>query len=157
MYVFPPWLDNPIGPRPPHWEHLCTGDQPVAKTSTLQHMTLTRYRHPARGRIQIRNTSKRPAADPGLRPLGHRDRPVRYHYTKIHWSPCKIHSELRPPDWAWMAPRHYTSYIKLTYVSRTYLKIFKNSKLGPSTECSNDAPTTDTSPATAKLTSVLDK
>ena len=55
-----------------------------------------------------------------------------------------------------MAPRHYVSYIKLTYVSRTYLKKFKNSKLGPSTECSDDAPTTDTSQATAKLTSVFD-
>ena len=49
---------------------------------------------------QTRNTSKRPAAEPGLRPRGHRDRPVRYHYTRIHWSTSKIHSELRQPDWA---------------------------------------------------------
>jgi len=109
------------------------------------------------GGIQTLNTSKRPAADPGLRPRGHRDRPVRYHYTNIHLSTCYIHSELRQLDWAWMAPRYYVSYIKLTYVSRTYLKMFKNSKLGPSTECSNDAPTTDTSQPTAKLTSVFDK
>ena len=46
MYVFPSRLDNLTAPRPPHWAHLWTGDQPVAKTSTLQHITLTRYRHP---------------------------------------------------------------------------------------------------------------
>ena len=110
-----------------------------------------------RSENQTRNPSKRPAAEPGLRPRGHRDRPVRYHYTRIHWSTSKIHSELRQPDWAWMAPRYYMSYMKLTYVSRTCLNIFKISKLEPSTACSDDAPTTDTSLATAKLTSVLDK
>ena len=83
----------------------------------------------ASGGIQTRNTSKRPAADPRFRPSGHQDRPVRCHYTKIHWSTCKIHSELRQPDWAWMAPLYCMPYLKLTYISCTYLEILKKFKI----------------------------
>ena len=42
----------------------------------------------APGGIQTLNTSKRLAADPGLRPRGHRDWPIRYHYTNTHLSTC---------------------------------------------------------------------
>jgi hypothetical protein len=49
--------------------------RPDAETSTRQHTTLTRDKHPCPRRDlnpQIR--SKRAAADPSLRPRGHRDR-----------------------------------------------------------------------------------
>ena len=52
--------------------------QPDAETSTWQHTTLTRHRHPPSphpGRIQTRNSNKRAAADPRLRSSGHWDRP----------------------------------------------------------------------------------
>jgi len=46
-----------------------TSDQPDAETSTWQHTTLTRGRH------RNRDSSRRPTADPRLRPRGHWDRP----------------------------------------------------------------------------------
>jgi hypothetical protein len=62
---------------------LWTSDQPVAETSTWQHTTLTRDRHPCLGGIRTHNPSKRAAVDPRLRPHGHRDRQVFYYDAKI--------------------------------------------------------------------------
>jgi hypothetical protein len=58
-HIFSSWLDSPSGPRPPLWgssttfRHtphsvgtLWTSDWPVAETSTWQHTTLIRKRHP---------------------------------------------------------------------------------------------------------------
>jgi hypothetical protein len=47
---------------------LWTSDQPNAETSTRQHTTVTKDRQTSMP------PSKRPAADPRLRPRGHRDR-----------------------------------------------------------------------------------
>ena len=49
-------------------------DRPVAKTSTLQHMTLARDKQPCPGGIRTHNPSKRAAANSRLRPRGYRDR-----------------------------------------------------------------------------------
>jgi hypothetical protein len=46
---------------------LWTSDRPVPETSTWQHTTLTRERHPRPSGIRTRNPSKRAAADPRLR------------------------------------------------------------------------------------------
>ena len=54
---------------------LSTRDRPVAETSIRQHTTLTRDDIHAPGGLQTRNSSKRSAPDPCLRPLGHWDRP----------------------------------------------------------------------------------
>ena len=53
---------------------LWTSDQPVAETTTRQHTTFTRDRHPCPGEIRTHNPSKRAAADPHLTPRGHWDR-----------------------------------------------------------------------------------
>ena len=53
---------------------LWTSDQPDAETSTWQHTTLTRDRHPCPGGIWTHNPRKLAAADPCLRPRGHWDR-----------------------------------------------------------------------------------
>ena len=50
------------------------GDQTVAETSTCQHTTLTTDRHPAPGVFRTHDLSRRAAADPRLRPRGHRAR-----------------------------------------------------------------------------------
>jgi len=47
---------------------LWTSDQPDAETSTLQHIKITRNRHPCPSGIRTNNPSKRAAADPRLRP-----------------------------------------------------------------------------------------
>ena len=51
---------------------LWTRDRPVTETSTRQHTTLTRDRHPCPWRVRNHNHSKRAATDPRLRPRGHR-------------------------------------------------------------------------------------
>jgi len=53
---------------------LWTSDQPDEGTSTCQHTTLTRDKLPCAGGIRTCNLSNRAAADPRLRPCGHRDR-----------------------------------------------------------------------------------
>jgi len=53
---------------------LWTSDQPDPETSTSQHTTLTRDKHPFPGGIRSHNTRKRKAAAPHLRPHGHWDR-----------------------------------------------------------------------------------
>ena len=53
---------------------LWTGDQLVAKTSAWQHTTLTTDTPMTPSGIRTRNPSKRPSADPRLRPCGHWDR-----------------------------------------------------------------------------------
>jgi hypothetical protein len=89
-YFFSNGATPPSGPGPPryrgftitlrHTPHsvglLWTSDQPDAETSTWQHTTLTRDRHPCSPGIRTHNTSKRAAADPHLRPRGHWDRPI---------------------------------------------------------------------------------
>jgi hypothetical protein len=55
---------------------LWTNDRPVAETSTWQHTTLTRDRHPWLGGIRTLSPSKRAAADPLLRQRSHLDRPL---------------------------------------------------------------------------------
>jgi hypothetical protein len=50
---------------------LWASHQPYAETSTWQHTTLSRDRHPRPGRIRTRNPKKRAAAGPRLRPRGH--------------------------------------------------------------------------------------
>ena len=57
-------------------ELLWTSDQPVAETSTWQHTTPTRERHPCPCGIRTRSLSKRAVADPRLRPRGQWDRLV---------------------------------------------------------------------------------
>ena len=54
-------------------ELLWTSDQPDAETSTWQHITFTKYKHPCSG-IWTRNPSKRAAPDTRLRLQGHWDR-----------------------------------------------------------------------------------
>jgi len=49
--------------------HLWTSDQPIAETSTWQHTTLTRNKHPRLGGIGTHNPNKR-----DLRPRGQWDR-----------------------------------------------------------------------------------
>jgi hypothetical protein len=53
-----------------------TSHRPVPETSTLQHITFTRDRHPFLGGNRSCNPRKRAAADQRLRPCGHRNRPV---------------------------------------------------------------------------------
>jgi len=53
---------------------LWTSNGPVAEVSNWQNTTLTRERHPCRGGIRTRNSSKRSAADPRPRLHGHRNR-----------------------------------------------------------------------------------
>jgi hypothetical protein len=60
---------------------LWTSDQPVAETSTWQHITLTTGRHPCRGGIRTHILSRRTAKGQSLRPRGHWDRPC--HFRKI--------------------------------------------------------------------------
>jgi hypothetical protein len=52
---------------------LWTRDRPVAETSTWQHTTFTKDRHPwpLPDEVRTRNPSKRAAADPRFRPLSH--------------------------------------------------------------------------------------
>jgi hypothetical protein len=86
MRCFILWLNRSRASRPPLWclghIHLDTphlagllwnSDQPLTETSTWQHKTLTRDRHP--GGIWTWNPSKSVAADPGLRPCCHWDHP----------------------------------------------------------------------------------
>jgi hypothetical protein len=54
---------------------LWTRDRPVGETSTWQHTIFTRDRYRCPGGIRIRNPRKPGAADPRLRPHGHRDLP----------------------------------------------------------------------------------
>jgi hypothetical protein len=54
---------------------LWTSDQPDAETSTWQHTTLKRDKHPSPGGFGTHDPSKRAVADPCLRPRGHWDRP----------------------------------------------------------------------------------
>jgi len=49
---------------------LWTSDQPDAETSTWQHMTLTRDRHPCPWRDSNRNTSKQAALDVAVTEIG---------------------------------------------------------------------------------------
>jgi len=71
----------------PHVLGLCwTSDQPVGDTATWQHTTLSRVHVP--GGIRTHNLSKRSAADPRLRPRGHRGRQLIRHYTIVFG--CKI-------------------------------------------------------------------
>jgi len=49
---------------------LWTSDQPDTKTSTGQHTTLTKDKHPCPGGIRTRNPRKREAADPRLKQRG---------------------------------------------------------------------------------------
>jgi len=46
----------------------------MEETSTWQHTTLTRDKHPPLGGIRTHNPSRRDAADPRLRPCGHWER-----------------------------------------------------------------------------------
>jgi hypothetical protein len=72
------------GPGPPHYRgftitlrHTTLGRTPLdAETSTWQHTTLTRDRHPCPDGIRTHNPSKGEAADPRLRPRGHWDRHI---------------------------------------------------------------------------------
>jgi hypothetical protein len=64
--------DTPHSPR-----LLWTGDHSNAETSTWQHTKFTTHRHPSPGGIRIRNPRKPAAADPSLRPRGHRDGQLR--------------------------------------------------------------------------------
>ena len=58
---------------------LWTSDWHITETSTWQHTTFTRDRHPCPAGIRTHNPRKRAAADPRLRLCGHRDRQnVRY-------------------------------------------------------------------------------
>jgi len=52
---------------------LWRSDQPKAETSTWQHTTFTRKRHPCAGGIGTHNPSKRVTADLRLRRRGHWD------------------------------------------------------------------------------------
>ena len=54
---------------------LWTSDRPVAETSTCQHTTLWRDRHPYPRRDSNLQSRKRSAAKPLLTPLGHWDQP----------------------------------------------------------------------------------
>jgi len=51
-------------------ELLWTSDQPVAETSTCQHMTFTRDRHPSPGGILTGTLNKHGDSDPHLKPHG---------------------------------------------------------------------------------------
>jgi hypothetical protein len=88
-YFFFQWLDSPLRASAasffkvsrshfldtPHSVGLLwTRNQLVAETSTWQHTTLTRDRHPCPGAIRTHSPSKRTAADPRLRPRGRWDR-----------------------------------------------------------------------------------
>jgi len=80
--------NSPSGPGPPHSlgfeiTHndalqsvglLWASDQPVAETSTWQHITLTRDRYPCPGGLRTHNLSRREPADLRLKPRGHWDR-----------------------------------------------------------------------------------
>jgi hypothetical protein len=84
------WRNTPTGPGPPHYpgftitlRHtphsvglLLARDRPDAETSTWQHTTLTRDRHPCHRRHSTRKPSKRTATDPHLKPRGHWDQPI---------------------------------------------------------------------------------
>jgi len=85
---FLPWRNSPSGAKasclPRIHDHtqdtphsvglLWTSGQPEAETSTWQHTTLTRDRHPSPDGIRTHNPSKRAAADPRLRPRSHWNR-----------------------------------------------------------------------------------
>jgi len=81
------FITAPSAPKPPHYwgfevkltQHsirvLWTNDRPVAETSTWQHTAFReeRYIH-VPSVIRTHSPSRRAAADPHLRPRGHRDR-----------------------------------------------------------------------------------
>ena len=48
-----------------------TNDQPDAETSTCQHTTFTRNRHPFPGEMRTQNPKTPATADSSLRPCGH--------------------------------------------------------------------------------------
>jgi hypothetical protein len=62
---------EPVDHRPLSVRLLWTRDRPVTETSTLQHLQQTNIHAP--GGIRTRNPSRRAAADPRLRQLGHWD------------------------------------------------------------------------------------
>jgi hypothetical protein len=62
-----------------------TRDRAVAETSTWQHTTLTRDRHPCPRRDSNPQTEKQAATEPHFRPCGHRDRQAGRHAgTRTH-------------------------------------------------------------------------
>ena len=63
-------------------------DRPIAGTSTWEHTTLTRDTHPCPGGIRTSNPSKRAAAVPCLRPLGHWYRHSTYYTVYLYRSTC---------------------------------------------------------------------
>ena len=77
------WHDTASGPWPPHYRGFAITfrntaigrtPKPEAETSNCQHTTHTRNRHPCPGKFRNRSPKNQVAADPRLRPLGHRDR-----------------------------------------------------------------------------------
>jgi hypothetical protein len=72
---------------------LWTSDEPDAETYTLQHTTL-RTEFYAPGGIRNPNPSKRAAADPCLRPHGHRNRQLDITALKIMWLLCSCMSSM---------------------------------------------------------------
>jgi len=107
---------------------LWTSDRPVAETSdNIQHSQETEF-HSAGG-IRTRNPSNREAADPHLRPRGHRNRPLRY------WRPeTSLYREFLANNykiivmaWIFIAAKSETLFLNLcfwylcTYTRRVYL------------------------------------
>jgi len=86
-FFFLPLHNSPSGPGPHYREFTITHrhttldrtpldewSAPDEENCTWQHTTLTGDRNPCPTGIRTRNPSKRVAADPRLRPRGHRDR-----------------------------------------------------------------------------------
>jgi len=86
---------------------LWRSDQPDAENSTRQNTTLTREEIHDPGGIRTSNPSKRAAADPRLRPCGHRSRPpscVPLLWAQISQTVCHVtqsrHLGTRLATWA---------------------------------------------------------
>ena len=108
MKCFILWLDSESRPLLWHLDHIYLdtshsaglhwkSDQPVTETSTWQHKTLTRDRHP--GGIWTLNPSKSVAIDPGLRPRCHWDQPT---WSVVLQNLCSIY---------WMTTRNKTNFL----------------------------------------------
>jgi hypothetical protein len=82
---------------------LWTRDRPVAETSTWQHTTIIRDTDIlALDRIRSRNPSKRAAAEPHLKSLGHRNRQLNL-YASVEW--VRDFSVTYKVHWNWASVR----------------------------------------------------
>jgi hypothetical protein len=130
------------GPGPPRfvevsWSHiwdtpqsvglLWTRDQLVAETSTWQHTTLTRDKHPCPGGIRTHDPSKRAAEDPRLRLHGHWDRLTLSHildqlFPSVLRELQGIRDQFPDDPWIHLSNAYFEVYLLFNYTNNVLLK-----------------------------------